>query len=128
MNGLHLYPPAMPTQCIWIFDHHSLAVTSGHLLDDKWTRGFCIQLGELPLVPDDQLAWLKVRQGRGIHLGPLTLPSELLNSTLSLPDAVAPQLLEPCNNGADFGKISFFIIQSQLICQGGQSWNGQSWL
>ena len=78
-------------------------------------------------MPDDQLARPNVKQGRGIYLGSLVPPGELLNSTLRLPDVVTPQLLEPCNNAADFGEINFFLIWSQLIGQGGQYWDGHAW-
>ena len=68
---------------------------------------------------DEQLARLKVKQGRRIYPGSLVLPRELPNSMLSLPDAVTPQLLELCSDAADFSEISIFLIQSWLIRQGG---------
>ena len=77
--------------------------------------------------PDDQLAWLKVKQGHRIYLDSLVPPSELPNSTLSLPNAAAPQLLDMCNATADFGKISISLVWSQLIGQGGQSWDSHAW-
>ena len=78
-------------------------------------------------MPDNQLAWIRVKQGHDIHLGYLIPPGELLNSMLSLPDEVFPQLLELRINVADFGKISFFLIQSVLIGQVGQSWDSHAW-
>ena len=73
---------------------------------------------KLPLAPDDQLAQLKVEQVRRTYFGSLVLPDKLPDSMLSLPNAVAPQLLEPCNDVANFGKISFFFVWSWLIRQG----------
>ena len=116
MNSMHPHPPSMSTQLIWVLNYHSLAVKSVHFLDDKWTHHLCVQLQKFPLVPDNQLAWLIIKQGHGVHLGTLVPPSKLLNPTLSLPDAVAPQLLEQHHNAADFGKVGFFIW-SQLIRQ-----------
>ena len=78
-------------------------------------HGLYIQLRELPLAPDYQFSWLKVKKGRGIHLGSFVLPGELLNSTFSLPVAVTPKLLEPCNSVANSGEISLFLIWSWLI-------------
>ena len=80
-----------------------------------------------PLVLDDQLAWLIIKQSHGIRLVTLVPPGKLPKSTLSLPDMVAPQLLEPCCNAADFGKVGFFLIWVWLIKQRGQSWDDQAW-
>ena len=74
-----------------------------------------------------QLAWLKVKQGCRSYLGSLIPPGVLLNSMLSLPNVVNPQFLEPFNNVANFGEISFFFVWSQLIGQGGQLWDGYAW-
>ena len=127
MDVMGMHPPAMPTWPIQILDYHSFIIKSGHFPDDKWTFGLCAQLLKLPLVPDDQLGQLKAKQCLRIHLGSLIPPGELPNSTLSLPDVIAPQLLELHNNAANFSKISFFLIWSQLIRQGGQSCNGHAW-
>ena len=61
-------------------------------MDNKWTGGLCVQLQNLPWVPNDQLAQLKVKQSCGIHLGSPIRVGELLNSILSLPDVVAPHV------------------------------------
>ena len=63
-------------------------------------------------MPDDQLAWLKVKQGCRINLGSLVPPGKLPNSMLGLPDVVASPLLGLSNIVADFGEINFFFIQS----------------
>ena len=74
---------------------------------------------------DNQVAQLKIKQGCGTHLGALILPGELLNPTLSLPNAVAPHLLELCSNVDDFDKVGFFLIQSLLIGSEGSPWKAK---
>ena len=117
MNSMCLLPPAISSWPIWVLNCHTLAIKSGHFLDDKWACGLCIQPLKLPLAPDDQLAWLKIKQGRGIHLGTLIPPGELLDSMLSIPNVVSPQLLKLHNNVANFGKVGFLFICSQLFGQ-----------
>ena len=77
-------------------------------------------------MPDNQLARLKVKQGHRIYLGSLIPSGELLDSMLSLPNAINPKLLDH-NDAANSGEISFFLIGSQLIGQGWQFWDGHAW-
>ena len=117
MNGTYAFPPPLSSQPVWVLNCHSLAVKSSHFLDKKWACDLCLQLKKLSLVPDNQLAQLKVRQDHRIHMGTLILPGELLYPMLSLPNVVSPQLLEPCNNVANFSKLGFFLVWSWLIGQ-----------
>ena len=119
MSSACLCLPFLSTQPIWTINCHSLGINSGYISDSKWACGLHAQLQELPLMPDYQLVWLNVKQGCGIHLGNLILPGELLNPMLSLPNVIAPQLLELHSNVANFGKVGFFLIWSQLIRQQG---------
>ena len=69
------------------------------------------------MVPDNQLAQMKIKQGCKIHLGALIPTGELPNSMLSLPDVITSQLLEPYSNAAEFGEVHYFLIQHWLIGQ-----------
>ena len=73
--------------------------------------------GELVLMPDNQLALLKVEQIHGIHLSALILLGKLLYPTLSLLNTITPQPLKPCGYAAYFSKVSLFLIQSGLVGQ-----------
>ena len=105
----------MSTWPIRVLNCHQLVVKSGHFPDDKCIHGLCVQLLELPLVQDDQLAWLKIKQGHRIYLGSLIPPVELPDSMLSFPNAVNPQPLELLKDVANYSEIGFFLVQSWLI-------------
>ena len=94
MNGVQPCLSVLSSWPILVLNCHSLAIEASHVMDDKWAHGVSVQPGELPLMPDNQLAQLKVEQGPGIHLDALNMLVELQYSTLSLPNAVARQPLE----------------------------------
>ena len=62
--------------------------------------------------------WLKVEQGYEIHLGTLVL-GKLLYPTFSLPNAVTPQPLEPCNCLAYFDEVGFSSFRVGWSCNEG---------
>ena len=104
---------------IRVFNCHSLAIKSGHLTNNKWARGLNVQLRELPLAADNQLARLKIEQCRWIYLLSLVLLGQLSNPSFSFLDAGTSQLLKPLNDVADVGEVYFFLIRRRLVREGG---------
>ena len=90
MNGAHPCPPTLSTWPIWILNCHLLATESGHFINHKRAHGLDIQLGELSLSLDNQLAQLIIKQSSRIYLSALIMPGKLLYPMLSLPDVFPP--------------------------------------
>ena len=54
-------PPVLSTKCTQALDSTLLAIEPGNSMDGKKAHGIGVQLGELSLVADYQLAYLKVK-------------------------------------------------------------------
>ena len=69
-----------------------------------------IQLRELPLVADHQLAWLRVKKDCRVHLGAYLIQVELFYYVFIPIDTATSKSLELHNNTANFGKVGFYFI------------------
>ena len=66
-------------------------------------------------MPDNQLAWLKMKQCHWIYLCSLAPLGKLSNQSFSFLDAGTSQLLAPLDDAADVGEVCLFLIRRRLV-------------